>query len=248
MMRICTQKFAPSQIPGCCLWLDSTNPNWAKDNTRPSDGTSISSFKDQSGSGNDHTQVIGASQPTYNTSTIGNRPSLTCTPTRYLSGSSINFPTGTNPRTCFIVGNSSDVTQFQYPFLYGTNSLGNYWSVLINSDSLLWCDTFGWNSKFTTTTTSNNTNYIFEISVPTGASVVLDWTGRINGVDQTNTDNNSNNFNTVLDASYVSSSVTTGVGGWVGQIGEIILFNGALTTAQKSMVRTYLSFKWGINA
>jgi hypothetical protein len=197
MNRVCIQKITPVQVGTCVLWLDGTNPSWAKDNTRPANGANVSPWKDQSGKTNDMSQGFVANQPLYNTATIGNNASVTFSGSRgFLGGTMTSLPTSLTARTIFVVCKSTNVATSQYPFMYGVNTTGNYFSVLVHTGSKLWCDAGGRNTIFDTTTLVNNTNYVFEVSVPTGATVVLDWTGRINGVDQTNINNASGAFST----------------------------------------------------
>lgn len=67
------EKF-PLTIPGLLLWLDANDPS--ADGTQPSNGTSISSWKDKSGNGNHAFQGTMANQPIFSINILNGLPAL----------------------------------------------------------------------------------------------------------------------------------------------------------------------------
>lgn len=246
-----TQYFNPRQISGLKLWLDASDPN--ANGTLPSNGASISSWKDKSGVGNDYSQGTGANQPTFNTNQIAGKGAITFAANKFMSGGSTGFPSGSGARTWFAVVNTTSASSTSYIFLYGTNAFVQYWSTInigspFTTNSSLFIDIDGRGSYTSDFSFVNSTNYILEANYTAGQNV--SQTGIIvNGVTKTDVPNIDAVPNTVLANAYVSSN-GSGAGGnaWIGQIAEIILYNSSLSAANQGLVRRYLANKWSISA
>lgn len=245
---ILIQQFRPSQISGCSLWLDGTNPAWAKDNTRPSNSSGVSSWKDQSGSANDFSQATGANQPTYQTSIInGSAALLGNSTTRNMSGGSTGFATGSNGRTIFTIIRPVSVGSTMEYFCTGTyaaNQALNHaiWANPGPSTTMV----LDWNSNTsgaTTTALSSATNYRTSLNFANGtnnASVTL----KVNDVSQSITVGGSTTTPNTVNSATMLFSRQDNNSYYDGYIGEVIYYNVNLTASQISLVNTYLKNKW----
>lgn len=99
----------------------------------------------------------------------------------------------------------------------------------------------GWNNTNTfgsDATLTPNTPYILSNTLSGTVS-----NGYVNGVNVgTATENNGKNFST----GYIVGQMSSGGQYWDGYIGEIIIFNRALSDTERKQVEAYLSKKWGI--
>jgi hypothetical protein len=249
MRRAVFQRFQPSQVSGCRLWLDGSNPLWAKDNTRPSNGTALSAWTDQSGQGNNAAQGTGANQPVFNTSGINGMQTVTSTAAKGMPFGTTGFPSGSGARTVFVILKTSNGATFQYLFGYGTVAAAQYFAPYIGTLSggfSFGIDIAG-RHTFGNTVISSGTPYC---AIATYTSSTINTTAMIvNGTAQTNTSGSDGTPNTVLGGfANALTCETVGANGFIGEIGEILIYNKALSTTEASLVRTYLSNKWRLTA
>lgn len=52
-------------------------------------------------------------------------------------------------------------------------------------------------------------------------------------------------FNTTTMVAQIGRAITNGTNWWNGQLGEVLIYNAALTSVQLANVKAYLSAKWG---
>ena len=204
--------FKPSNISGCQLWLDGTDP--AGTGVAAANGATLTSWTDKSGSGNSVTL-----------------PSLTYSLNTYTGYSGVVFTSGTassqltlTPFECFFASSYSTGPYFptSYPGLLGQTSVimyGNYYTVIS-------ANVMGPGGGF-----NNFSSAIFG-------------------------DYKTDSRNMTVSGAYSSpsSSFTLRVGSgdgypnnsWLGHIYEVIVFNVALSTAQRKQVEGYLAQKWGL--
>lgn len=244
MRRICIQKFNPAQISNCVIFFDGTNPLFAKDNTRPANTTALSSLIDQSGTGNNGSQAVGANQPTYSTNSINGNASLATTATKYFSTTDTKMSSGSSARTFFSVSSSSSIATGQYIYSYGTNGVNQYFAPCFIASKMF----IDLNARGATgsTTLLVNTPYIFCMNYNGGnISTILMY---LNNVSQTVTPSIDATPNTVLSGTgYVSQFQGVTGFGLIGNIGEILLYSKSLSTSEQSLVTTYLKNKWRIS-
>ena len=184
--------------------------------------SSVSAWNDISGAGVAFTQSTSCNQPTYLASGINGLGTVS------FNGSSdvLNATTSTSQQTVFIVDQVN-----------GYVCLGGIWGEQSPADVSI-----RMNSASTWQNGSGNTN---NNDFTDGGSMV------INGVLQ------SGNGTFTIGTPQILEGVSSGVDSWVsalglsqaeryynGEIGEVLVYSGTLTTAQQQAVEAYLNYKW----
>jgi hypothetical protein len=231
--RFATANFNPTSIPGCILWLDP-----ATQGNLTYSGANVTAIKDSSTLGNNATRYNGASYAT----------------TATVSGNTIlSFPgAGITYRSAMVLTGSA-YTIFTIMSLVSTTGNGSGYQRAINADSgggtifigalngnlATFCGTSGFNDIAANSPTYVLTgNGIQLVTMYVSGSSLIPY---INGTAQT-TKTGSTGATTVLDiGAYQNSSQN-----WNGYIGDVIIYNTALTTAQRQQVEGYLAWKWGL--
>jgi hypothetical protein len=220
--------FTPSAVGTVSMWLDGTDP--AGTGVKPSNGATVSTWVDKSGSGKNLTAV---GTPTYVTASS----SVYLNGGSYLQNTNFNF---TN-YTLFIVSvQASD----QGP-LYTNNtttggnsgffprySNGNYY--LVQSDS-------GWLSAGSPF--ANGTTYLYSIQYDSLNNIYLWSNGSISPVI-TGTAGTITRNKFILgkrDASGFNENMT-------GNVFEVVQYNSDLGQSSRQQVEGYLAWKWGLQA
>lgn len=229
--------FNPVQTSGCALWLDA-----ADSGTLVLSGSNVTQWNDKSSSGLLFSPPVG-SNPTLSqngplqqsvlfttTQSLSSSSNATLGPTQswfvvFRSISSSNF---------FFIEHSSNVNNTDGSFLYGGN--GDLFAARRTSANLI-IDNIGFNvSPFT-----SNTNYLASF-VSSNTNPGLLW--KINGTDRTAVYRTT--F-TALSGSvarqfFINSRVTAN-----NYIGEVLIYDGALSSNQVQVIEGYLAWKWGLN-
>jgi hypothetical protein len=225
--------FQPIDVPGCQLWLDG-----ADQSSMTLSGSSVTQIRDKSGNGNNSTSSTAA----YTTTGI-NGLGCILNPTT-ISGPITN--SGSSVVDFFIVATLSAASGPFYNMLaLNAASVGNYYG----AGSLFACYYGGkdppqfyafMNGNLSLSSTGAvNTPYIFNAfqSGTTGTTV-------FNGTSQGAVATPGNTF---TYTNYYIGAVG-GAPAWLGNIGEILVFNSVLTTTQRQQVEGYLAHKWGMSA
>ena len=233
--------FSPSNVTGCCLWLDS------QDNTKFtfSSGSNIATWLDKSGVGNTAT---GVSSPVLTANLINGRQAIATATGPYFTGSlSITgatvttFAVAVTTATLPLSGSDQRLVSLVNGggVDYGTQ---NGTIALFNQASSSWIGTWRVSGPIA------NSN--IATGVPFLACSKYDGT---NGYLWENGSPGS----TASSASSGNFSVTKyGIGNlanpsgefWRGYIGEIIVYNTALSDTDRRNVEGYLAQKWGLTA
>jgi hypothetical protein len=239
-----TWGFSPQSIPGLALWLDGADTG----SMVFSSGTTISTWKDKSGLGN-NAGVFGT--PTLTANSINGVQAIAT-----LSGSFFNGNisiTGTT-LTCFAVAMTT--TPLPTPvFDQRLVSLTNGTNFDFNRvDSAIGLFNQG-NITSTIATYRNGVaaaaatitqNVPFQaVSEYDGTSGFL-WENGTAGSPASTGSTGSfaiTKYGVGNDAGFTSSPEC-----WIGFIGEVIIFTGALSTTQRQQVEGYLAKKWGLQA
>jgi hypothetical protein len=230
--------FSPRSIAGCALWLDGADSS----SISFSSGSNVSTWNDKSG--NAANATASGSGLIYTQSAINSKPAILLpgnSTYTFFTGTSIS---GTLNQAIFIVTTTiSGITQYARLFSFGGgsdyNSLGNMavnWNspggVLIERNQIILPSTNGlvYSTPFITS------------SVISGTSVL----GYINGTNALTGTTTSTNF---THSQYELGSYT-GYSGytWYGYVGEVIVYNSAISDAQRQQVESYLAQKWGLTA
>ena len=213
--------FDPRNVASCNLWLDAADPNGT--GVKPSNGTSLTTWKDKSVSNFPFT----SSGSSYNTTAVNNLPGIDIGTNLfgYDPGSAQN-----NWQEVFAAGIYTGGSTF--------NTYNGFVTSTVDSDGgsgggILFIGNIGTTSwypvgnTYTTPFTNGTQTYtaIPAIQSPfvvrTYSATAVNLRGLRFGVDRSNGRN------------------------WIGYISEVISYNTALTVGQRQQVEAYLAWKWG---
>lgn len=259
--------FSPKNLPGLKIWLDAADidGDYSTANN-PSNGTSVATWTDKSGNGNNAAQATALLQPIVTTNSINGLPVVEFNgSTQYLDfGDKLNTTFGgTDSKfSVYIVGNFDSLndeallskymsTSRQFAlYLENTNKITlEAYQTLASGNAR----TVRGNTVLTTST-SYLLSCVYDGSVDTndGADRPL---FRINSTNQTNTLSSSsgtlgdiqNNGTAHLGLGAGVDNTGTSTGSFMdGRIGEIVVYSGALVAGQRLQLRNYFHNKWGI--
>ena len=227
-------QFSPRQIAGCALWLDGADP--AGTGVLPANNSTLATWVDKSGLGNNATQSTSGSRPSFKQGYQNGIGSVYFTPANNMLLPSLTI----GPLTIFVVAKLVTFANNNF-FL----SLGTYANA-IYIRSVYSPPYFGVDGGIGPLTTTNaDTNYhIFSYTQGSTGSFWFDGSAiSVGSAIPTNT------------GSFTYTSQNT-IGGWNGYtnsvdsvISEILIFNTPiLSTTQRQQVESYLAQKWGLTA
>jgi hypothetical protein len=253
--------FAPTQISGCSLWLDGADTSAVIRS-----GSSVTQWNDKSGNSRN---FAGGTSPTYVTNGLNGLPVLSFA-NNFLSNAGFSLYAGASSGAAtFVVFNTTNVNQ-QSQFIEQSNSGGsNNWTEIgfsYASGPSYSSNNYGsigfhrGNGSVTQTaagTLSANTNYIYSGLLANAGTTPTSVGLFLNGTQQTSVD-----FTTGVETGFFSpgsypttntSVITVGcrlITGssnfYAGTMGEIIMYNSAITSSQRQQVEGYLAWKWGL--
>ena len=226
--------FDPRSVPGCTLWLD------AADSSSVTGSSPVTAWRDKSGNANNTTTIGGS--PSYSANFISLNGSTT-----YLVGPYVN---NTQTMTMFVIA-TANFSLGNYGSYYRLLSVGStaandynnaaYASILHNPNTTQ----IGGYRNSVTNFGSVTTNTVFLIAL------VYDGTNTINYINGTSV-SSAASTGTFSTSSYsIGRDVGNTDGGgsytyWPGTVGEVIIYNAALTSSQRQAIEGYLAWKWGI--
>ena len=215
-----------SLLSGAIAWYDASTTSTG----------AIASWTDKSGNGYNATQGTGADQPISTAGGINGRQSVNFVSNDYLTLASSLSLTGVFTMFCV---NNTDTTDATRIWLgTGTNAISNKIGMVATNKLAVRIIAGGTLDQGVTYATGNNILTIQRNSA--------------NKVDASF--NNAVFTRLFSDVAQVGTCVWNSIGiddattssDWQGDIGEIIIYNRALSTAEISIVNRYLSAKWGI--
>lgn len=238
----------PTDITGCVLWLDGADSSAA---SMTLNGSLVETWKDKSNNGRDFT-ASGSARPTLTPSAINSRSAVTFAGSlttmtgnaaaqdviRNLAGYTVftvlrtasvaggeRFAFGVGLTVLFRLGQ-----QDSRPFIGGRR---------VNADSLE--SVTDGSGSLTVSTTFIQTAVVNHSSqsltgIRNGAAFATDATYMAAGSSEN-----------VASAVSVGTQAGGTYGFWNGEIAEVIVFNTALSTADRARVEVYLSQRWGIS-
>jgi hypothetical protein len=237
--------FDPTSISGLQLWLDATNVNG--DGSSISNGASVTSWTDRSGSGFTMTNTSGANRPTYNTSGLGTGyPSLSFTAAgaSYLRNTASSLFNNTSWDIYCVIKVANTTTHagilVEYPstnWLWAAGASGSTnFSVYANG---------GW-ALAPNTGPSLTTSQVYQL-YSTGSQLGRRINGSFPGsvTDQYVSYSYGSRSGTRLIGIFSQGSI------WSNNnldIGELIVYNTSLTTIQRQQIEGYLAWRWGLQA
>jgi hypothetical protein len=232
----------PAAIPGCVLWFDAADP--LNTGTAPANGTSITTWYDKSGGNRNATANTGI---TYNTTGLNSKPAMTLNGSQYFTGAVSNTGTTLTVLMVCTMNSSSGGNGRFISLAAGTNvadyNSTSYMCLVRNSSATAYADVYRANASSSNIVTTY-TPYLVET-----------W---FDGTNRYITTQNGNSTSITSAASTGNFAITNfyigcdptfnAVGSFNGFMSEILVYNTALSTAQRQLVEDYLSWKWGLQA
>ena len=241
--------FLPTQISGCQLWFD------AADRTSMTfSGSTVTQWNDKSGNGRNATNG-GYVAPTYSATAFnGGYAGL------LFNGSSSMLNTAALLPTPVLSSNGTDTTIFVVFNYTGPPPSGGYGLYGLGSQANTYVTRTPWNAG------GAAGGAIIDTASATGSSRIVAQFASVNpaqlySIFRSGASHYFYQFGS-LSASNLSSSGTVGttsqtfsIGGGIADttffnsyISEIVIYNIALTAAQRQQVEGYLAWKWGLQA
>lgn len=231
--------FNPRTVSGISLWLDGADPN--ANGSVPSNGGTVSTWVDKSGNGKNAT---ASGTPTY---LSGGGISFNGTNAYYTNTS---FVYDLSKRSIFIVMKVNTYLQFAGVLTIIPNpSSGNDWTTTsgmpVNTDTNVL--TFGGNSggysgNIPNTSLTTVNMYNDNMNITQGSQYL---NGNLTGVPTANyTALSSSGYG--LGARWLSGAMSLTYA-FTGNIYEVLLYTGPLSTSQRQQVEGYLAWKWGLS-
>lgn len=218
----------PGQIPGCQLWLDG-----ADQTTLTLSGSSVTTWKDKSGNGNNGT---ASGSITYNSASSG----LVFTGSQRFQIPDNAVPIGDTAFTYFFVFNSTTAVSGPGLLGCGTMSYGQCVSLRNGNNGTATMQVY-WNGYDLQT----NFNYTLNVN----QIVCLTYTGNagvesiyING--KLGVSSSPGVRSQTSGPNYIGT--TSAYEFWQGQIMEALCFSSSVSTSQRQTVEAYLAKKWGV--
>ena len=232
--------FNPLDIGDCALWLDA-----ADSSTLTLSGTNVTQWRDKSGNGAHATPLAGATAGVYTPNSFNSiYPSVFFNVSKY-SGT---YPTNTGTTlTGFFVGDLSvSATNTSRVISLARSGVSDFSNS--TTTAMLTVSTSG-TRRYRTERTPLLVNYSTPtINQASIVAVIFDGTNCLfyaNG-NLIATNASSGSFN--ISSYAIGSGVQDNAGQLIGNVAEIILYNSAVTTAQRQQIEGYLLWKWGFQA
>jgi hypothetical protein len=226
--------FSPSSIGSMQLWLDANEVN-GSGVVNPTQGTSISTWYDKSGRGNN---AIGQSNPTMST--------LSSLNIVYFNSKSMNtpMPSGGSNYSVFIIVNHSPAASYQR-ILNGGGSTSNSFLFIGSCNAGQYASFVGNGTSFndltvnSPATTVSNKMSLLEMIINTGSNYPF-----VDGSNQTAKSGITTQFST-LNIGGVSGGDFGQA--FTGYTGEILFYSTVISPGNRVLNEGYLAWKWGIS-
>jgi hypothetical protein len=233
--------FSPTNIAGCCLWLDGL------DNTRFtfSSGSNIATWLDKSGVGNTAT---GVSSPVLTANLINGRQAIATATGPYFTGpisitgaTVTTFAVATTTASLPLGGSDQRLVSLVSGggVDYGTQ---NGTIALFNQGNSSWIGTWRVSGPIANSGITQNVPFL-ACSKYDGTNGFLWKNGSPGSIASSPS---SGNFNVTKYGIGNLANPTSEF--WRGYIGEVIIYNTALSDTDRRNVEGYLAQKWGLTA
>ena len=223
--------FAPQAVNNCLLWLD------AADQSSYTPGASVTTWRNKGYSGGNATTTSGTIGST--SAEINGSPAMSFAASAYMTAPSMTFTQTT--RTAFVVVNIGSTGSTRY-FTNGGTAIdmqmysyysGTYTDLEMNYSGHINYQTTAPYPIFNTT------------SIVCGTTLSTNGGIFVNGLAQTP-------YATNAPLGYSTGTTTTQYIGYTGGasfiLGEVMIFDGAITDIQRQQVEGYLAAKWGLQS
>jgi hypothetical protein len=238
--------FLPTNISGCALWLDASDTS----SFSFSSGSNISQWRDKSGNGRNGT---ASNSPVLTLNQQAGLPVVTLASASsqfFDFGNTLNL--GTNALTIFFVGKTPLSVNQGFIGKSSSRGLAGRWFLIYEPAVGLYFAVdpaaAGTSNALTTFKSTAGQFAIYSASTDRTPSNYLYTNGRLVGSVAFS---NSTNFSTtdkLYVGAYQDSTGLAPLAGYYynGTIGEIIVYTGILSTAQRQQVEGYLAWKWDL--
>lgn len=234
-----TRYFNPNDIDSCILWLDGADAGAA---SMTLSGTTVTTWYDKSGNGNNTTSITGT--PTITAAAINGIRAVYFNGSSYLQGTMAGSGT---TQTIFVVGiensgaaaNAGIISAGRAGF-DDSNDIGSF---TVSNLS-------GINPNIVSTRTVNSQTLPVTYTTPFLISITFDGAyvnSTYNGAVQGTAIAVSGTFSYTGFTAGGRAGNLVGSGYWLGYIGEVIIYQNNLSITERQRVEGYLGWKWGIN-
>lgn len=242
--------FNPKSIANLGLWLDAS-----ADSSLTLNANTVSEWRDLSGNGRHMEQGTAVAQPIANTRTQNARRALDFQGGQFMLGNaaSLNVLRDKPGVTAFIVGKIDQIitqqtfmnttrsgSDNQTRFTLDNDAPANSWRV---GGRRLDSDTF--NAVTLTGSADTNSNVLTGVLDYANSDAVLYENGSLLG-SNTSFQTDGNTADTDSDYVHIGANIQGTAAFLYGFIGEVILYQRALSDAERQGVERYLGHKWGI--
>ena len=232
--------FLPTQISNIAAWWDGSDPNG--NGNIPTNGSSIISWIDKSGSGLNLARVGSSNVPTYSYTGLNGKPALTFSTSFLQTTSTIvpatAFTTSSTDSSIYIVlvlaGDNGSTTSS--PF--GLNTTDN--NYVLRTPWALGNKYWDCGDRLNYVSTTNGT-YIISL-VRTGTLMEI----YNNGTRAALMNTASVTVTTISQFFNIGVGTPAAANWFQNSIGEIIIYKGGASTTQRQAVEGYLAWKWGL--
>lgn len=225
--------FSPVDIAGLKLWLKADTGVYKDAGiTLAVEGESAQQWNDQSGNANNVTQATAAARPIYKINIINGQPAVRFDGSDDRMAASFAL---VQPTTVFIVGKKANTTQHGY-FVDGITATG----LILSDNNAVPVSSSVWRlyagSGVETAITIDTSFHVFG-GIANGASSLI-------SVDGATTSGNAgaSNANGITLGSIGSQDAAF----LNGDLAEVVIYDSALSDANRNKVESYLGTKYGI--
>ena len=224
-------KFNPRKIAGLKLWLDANKI------TGLSDGDPVTTWSDLSGNGKDATQAAGGAKPTYKTGIQNGRSVVRFDGSSDFMETAAFSPDLSQPNTIIIVMNVKDAEGDSFYIFDGIDGTKRH-AWLTNATRTPDGPDFYAGAEWKPDVDMPKNAWHYHGILYNGAS--SEWW--LDGVSK----GTGNTGSHVLSGLTIARNETTVFVYLDGDIGEILVYDGALSSADRGSLDSYLSGNWGI--
>jgi hypothetical protein len=230
--------FSPLRIGGLLGWWDAT------DSSTITIDTGVTEWRDKSGLGQKFSQTTGANQPSLNNTGLGGKPALSFNGssswmdlgTNNLGGNTLRAEAG-NPLCYYMVCRSASGAAVVKTLL----GKGNAWLQLAQITTSVWASINA--SPVSGPAMPANTDGLLRVELTSGTSGTQSF--------NSNTDARASVGTTATPAENVLLGTRDQAGSliqfWLGFIGEILVYNKAISSGERAALLKYFNTKWGLS-
>lgn len=242
LLQITSGIDSPLDISGCVLWLDASDTASISGNT---DGANVTQWDDKSASGFDVTPI--STSPVYKTS-IQNGKNIVRFAGAGLINASATLLRSTGGFSTFVVGKSTGTGGYTgFVFVKGASDGRMSVNTAITTAYL-----YGQARR------ANADADAYTPASPTAGVTSMTVISFVGDYDSTTATVYTNGSVYATDGAWLTSGTTPNDGGalyvgafasggaMTGDVGEIVIYNNALGSANRQLVEQYLRTKWGI--